>query len=206
MFRSLITRRIKIRRSITKRLLETGALSSSHTNNFIMETINSKKKGNNRHWKNFVDKNYLGSHNLEPGEQFLLTIAKFEGEEEVTGTDGTKKPMMVLYFKENVPKLILNKTNADMISTLYGKHPVDWIGKQIYIHAAQVKSFGKMQDALRVRDVKPIINIDIEKWIVLLDTAKTKLELKAFWDKLPKSAQQNKQVEKHKDELKLKLQ
>ena len=82
--------------------------------------ITKKVKGNNRHWKNFLDKEYLGSHNLEKGEEMLLTIAKFEGEENVMGQDGKETVKQVLYFKEDAPKMILNITNGSTIAHLCG--------------------------------------------------------------------------------------
>jgi hypothetical protein len=145
--------------------------------------IRKKVKAMNRHWKNFQDKDYLGSHNLEEGEEMLLTIAKFEGEEEVVTADG-KKTKMVLYFKEDTQKMILNVTNGTILASLYGSHPEDWIGKQIQLYAASVKAFGKVQDALRIRDFAPKRDVDLANCIAKLNTAKTLSELKAMWEGL----------------------
>jgi hypothetical protein len=79
--------------------------------------IRKKTKAGNRHWKNFLDKDYLGSHNLEKGEEMLLTIERFEGEELVTkvgGDSNEKVPKPVLYFREDVPKMIMNITNGNI--------------------------------------------------------------------------------------------
>jgi hypothetical protein len=171
-----------------------------------METkiINKKIKGLNRHWKNFIDKDYLGSHNLERGEEMLLTIEKFVGEEEMMTQDG-KKVKPVLYFKEDVPKMILNITNANMISNLYGSHPDKWPGKQIQVYAAQVKAFGKTQDALRVRDFVPKIEVDLKGYEAKLKKAKTLDELKSIWAKFPESARLKEELIFIKDALKDKL-
>ena len=72
----------------------------------MSKILTAKQKGINRHWKNFLDKDYLGSHNLEEGEELLVTIARFEGEEEVQSADGKKSPKTVLYFKEKVPTAV----------------------------------------------------------------------------------------------------
>lgn len=167
--------------------------------------INKKQKGNNRHWKNFLDKNYLGAHNLEAGEEFLLTIEKFEGEELVQTSDGTKSSKQVLYFKEDKPKMILNVTNATIIASFYGNHPDDWIGKQIQIYSANVKAFGKMQDALRVRDFPPKINVDVKPHQDKLGVAQNLNELKTIWASLPVSVRNNLEMITFKDELKKKL-
>ena len=168
-------------------------------------TILTKKvKGQNRHWKNYVDKEYLGSHNLEKGEEMLLTIAKFEGEEEVTTQDG-KKTARVLYFKEQAPKMILNITNGNMLTHLYGSHPEDWTGKAIQVYATSVKAFGTTQDAIRIRDFVPKREIDADKYAKKLDGVKTLEELKAVWIKLPASVRNDAEMVKKKDALKNKL-
>lgn len=164
--------------------------------------INKKIKAANRHWKNFLDKDYLGSHNLEQGEELLVTIEKFEGEESVKNADGKESQKTVLYFKENVPKMIMNITNGNTISNLYGAHPDKWIGKQIQIFATPVKAFGKTQDALRIRDFVPNRNVNADASIEKLSQAKTLEELKAIYTSLPVSAQKNAEVVAKKDELK----
>lgn len=167
--------------------------------------INKKIKGSNRHWKNFVDKNYLGSHNLEQGEEMLLTISKFEGEEKVKTADG-EKVAQVLYFSETVPKMIMNITNGNTIASLYGSHPENWIGKKIQVYAASIRAFGKNQDALRIRDFKPKDeNKDTSEWKAKLNVATTLKELGEIWKKIPISVKSIKEVEAYKDTLKIKL-
>lgn len=166
--------------------------------------LTKKEKGQNRHWKNFIDKEYLGSHNLEKGEEMQMTIAKFEGEEEVTTQDG-KKTARVLYFKEVIPKMILNITNGNTLTHLYGSHPEDWIGKTIQVYATQVKAFGKTQDALRIRDFIPKRDVDTDKHLAKLQKAKNLEDLKSIWIKLPASVRNDEAMIKSKDELKKKL-
>lgn len=168
----------------------------------MTKIINKKVKATNRHWKNFLDKDYLGSHNLESGEEMLVTIEKFTGEEKVKTADG-EKVHTVLYFKENVPKMIMNITNGNTISALYGSHPDKWIGKQIQIFATPVKAFGKTQDALRIRDFIPKIAVNTEECLFKLENAKSLDELKDIFTSLPVSAQKNPVVVAKKDELKV---
>ncbi len=171
----------------------------------MTKIIKKKEKGISRHWKNFLDKDYLGSHNLEIGEELLVTIAKFEGEEEVRNTKGGTSAKQVVYFKEEVPKMIMNITNGNTIASLYGSHPDKWIGKQIQIYSTQVP-FGKKQvDALRVRDVIPKINVNADAHITVLEAATTIDELKEAFKSLPVSAQKNADVVARKDALKIKL-
>lgn len=169
-----------------------------------VKILTKVEKGAHRHWKNFLDKDYLGSHNLEKGEEMLLTIEKFVGEEEVATADG-KKTKQVLYFKEDVPKMIMNVTNGNIMTGLYGSHPDRWIGKQIQIYATPVKAFGKTQDALRIRDFVPKIAVDVKGITAKLEAAKTQDELKNLWVSLPVSARNDKELITKKDELKAKL-
>lgn len=173
----------------------------------MTKIINKKEKGMNRHWKNFIDKDYLGSHNLEKGEELLVTIQKFEGEEMVRKVDGgndekTAKP--VLYFKENVPKMILNITNGNTISNLYGTHPDNWVGKQIQIFATPGKFFGKVQDALRIRDVVPKVKIDNKVALANISGCTNLEELKAKFLSLSEEERNDKEVIKLTNELKKK--
>lgn len=179
-------------------------MNQTEQENGDVKILTKKEKGANRHWKNFLDKDYLGSHNLEKGEEMLLTIERFEGEEEVTTAEG-KKQKQVLYFKENVPKMILNITNGNTLTALYGSHPEQWVGKQIQVYAASVKAFGKVQDALRIRDFVPKIAVDVAAYTKKLEGAKNLDELKGIWSKFPTSARNDKDLITKKDELKNKL-
>lgn len=171
----------------------------------MTKILKKKEKGMNRHWKNYIDKDYLGSHNLEKDEEMILTIEKFVGDEGVMNKESsTKVPKPVLYFKENVPKMIMNITNGNTISALYGSHPEQWIGKKIQIFATQVKAFGKLQDALRVRDVKPREDIDVSLAFAKLDKATTKEELRQCFVSLSESERNNVQVVKYTNNLKAK--
>lgn len=169
-----------------------------------VKILTKVEKGQNRHWKNFLDKDYLGSHNLEKGEEMRLTIEKFVGEEKVKTAEG-ESLKQVLYFKEDVPKMILNITNGNMLTTLYGSHPEQWIGKQIQVYAARVKAFGKEQDALRIRDFVPKIEVDVEAYTKKLAQAKTLEDLKKVWTSFPVSARNDKELITRKDNLKATL-
>lgn len=179
-------------------------MTTEQSNAGETKILTKKEKGANRHWKNFLDKDYLGSHNLEKGEEMLLTIEKFVGEEEITTADG-KKQKQVLYFEEDVPKMILNITNGNILTTLYGSHPEQWIGKQIQVYATPVKAFGKTQDALRIRDFVPKISVDIDGYTEKLMGAKTLADLKRIWTSFPVSARNNKELINRKDQLKKEL-
>ncbi len=166
--------------------------------------LSKKEKGVNRHWKNFLDKEYLGSHNLEKGEEMLLTIEKFVGEETVKTADG-EKVKQVLYFQEDAPKLILNISNGNVLSALYGSHPDQWVGKQIQVYVANVKAFGKMQDAIRIRDFIPRRTVDLAPYVAKLAAATDLEDLKKIWTSFPASARNDKDLFTKKEERKAQL-
>ena len=171
----------------------------------MSKIIKKIEKGGNRHWKNFLDKNYLGSHNLESGEEMLLTIEKFVGEEDVKGADGKSQTKPVLYFKEDVPKMIMNITNGNTITVLYGSHPDGWVGKKIQIFATPVKAFGKVQDALRIRDVIPTSKIDNKEALLKINACKNQNELKTVYLSLTQEERNDVDVKKITNALKVKL-
>ena len=107
------------------------------------------------HWKKLSNPDYLGSYAFEPGQEMTLTIAGVR-KEMVTGADGKQEECIVARFKENVKPMILNATNCKAISKLY-KTPYieEWAGKQIILRVQQVRAFGDVVDALRVKPELP---------------------------------------------------
>lgn len=65
------------------------------------------------------------------------------------GNPPEEKP--VLYFVGATKGLILNRTNALTIANAYGPETDAWKGKRVTLYSTQVKAFGKVQDAVRVR-------------------------------------------------------
>lgn len=108
------------------------------------------------HWKKLHNPNYLGAYELMPGQELTLTIAKVQ-EELVIGADGKKENCSVMHFCEKgVKPMILNVTNSKTIAKLYGTPYVeDWAGKKITIYSAEVKAFGELVEALRIRPYLP---------------------------------------------------
>jgi len=107
------------------------------------------------HWKKLNNPNYLGTYALEPGKDMVLTIQSVR-EETVIGADGKKEQCMVMRFRENVKPMILNTTNAKTIQKLTGTPYVErWAGHKIQIYSAEVKAFGEVVDALRIRPFAP---------------------------------------------------
>ena len=98
---------------------------------------------------------YLGSWDCTEGE-LILTIADFK-EEVIEGDKGRKERKCVMYFSEkDVRPMVVNLTNRKMLAKLY--HTTDSAklkGKLVKIGTDQVKAFGGIHDALRIRNVVP---------------------------------------------------
>ena len=60
----------------------------------------------------------------------------------------------VLYFSGEGKGLVLNKTNSNIITKIYGDETDEWIGKEIILYPAMVEFKGDMVEAIRVRAPK----------------------------------------------------
>lgn len=107
------------------------------------------------HWKRLINPDYLGAYSLEPGKDMVLTI-KSVVREMIIGVEGKKSEETVIHFAEPQKPMILNRTNQKTIQKVY-KTPYieDWAGKRIQLYSAEVKAFGEVVDALRIRPFPP---------------------------------------------------
>lgn len=127
------------------------------------------------HWKKLNNPDYLGAYALDPGNDLIATIQHVQ-REVVTGPEGKKEECTVVHFRERDTKpLILNVTNAKTIQKLTGTPYIeDWRGQKIQLYIAQVKAFGDVVDALRIRpkapvEQKPELKPDSNKWANTVD-------------------------------------
>tara|TARA_R110000868_G_scaffold185711_2_gene427732 strand:+ start:440 stop:790 length:351 start_codon:yes stop_codon:yes gene_type:complete len=105
------------------------------------------------HWKKLTNPHYIGSEILQPGQELKLTIDKIV-KEQVKTAEGTQE-CIVAYFKGGTKGMIINKTNAKIITKVLDTPYIDnWVGQSIIIYAAKVKAFGEMIEALRVKNQK----------------------------------------------------
>lgn len=112
------------------------------------------------HWKKLTNPNYLGSYAFQPGEEKTVTIKDVK--REIVQNQNGKEDCTVAYFVEDVKPLILNKTNADMISKVWGTPYIeDWAGKKITLKVKKVSAFGDMVDAVRVSKDRPADDVII---------------------------------------------
>jgi hypothetical protein len=105
------------------------------------------------HWKKLTNPNYIGSEILQPGQELKLTIEKVQ-KEQVKTAEGSQE-CIVAYFKGGQKGMIINKTNAKIITKILDTPYIEqWAGKSIIIYAAKVRAFGEMVEALRVKNQK----------------------------------------------------
>lgn len=92
---------------------------------------------------------YLKASDVPDDGDLILTIRQVDVEEVGQGDDREQKP--IVYFGEIEKGLVLNKTNANAIQSLYGADTAAWEMKRIAIFATEVDFKGTQTLALRVR-------------------------------------------------------
>lgn len=122
------------------------------------------------HWKKAFNKDYLGSHDLEPGQELKLTI-KDVIVVDVTDPKGDKSPCNVARFTDrDVKPMILNATACKTIKSFTGTPYIEgWGGCNIQVFVQEVKAFGEIVDALRIRNQppkmeKPVLDARHKRW------------------------------------------
>lgn len=105
------------------------------------------------HWKQMMDKEYLGSWDIAPGQDIIATIKSIT-QRELMDDKGRKSKRPVAYFVEsNIKPMVLNSTNCTTITNLYKTdNPNLWIGKQIQIYATETNVGRQKVPCLRIRD------------------------------------------------------
>lgn len=95
---------------------------------------------------------WLKAADLDPDTSTVLTIKDIASEP--IGQD--REMALVVYFKELPNKgLILNKTNAMTLASLYGRDPNAAIGKKIGLFVTEVTFSGRLVDAVRISSKVP---------------------------------------------------
>jgi hypothetical protein len=80
---------------------------------------------------------------------------------EAVGQEKETKP--VIYFKDEDPRgLVLNKTNANMLATLFGRETGTWKGKEVELYSTKVQFGMEMVDSIRIREApEPFYDDDV---------------------------------------------
>lgn len=88
------------------------------------------------------------------GREMVVTIRSIV-KEKMQGPTGRPVEKNVIVFQETPQTLVLNKTNAKRIITLYGSETNDWPGKRIILYSESVQAFGETTEAVRVGKKAP---------------------------------------------------
>ncbi len=116
-------------------------------------------------WKKIVsDSEYLGEADFTEGEEKIGTIAKVAAGVKIKSAEGTSEKSVV-YFTENIKPLILNVSRAKAITKVAKSRFVeDWPGTAIQLYVEDnVKAFGDVVSAVRVRPRPPVKRVAAEK-------------------------------------------
>lgn len=90
--------------------------------------------------------NYIKASDLQ-GRDVTVVIKSVEVEG--VGRDKDQKP--VVYFRGKEKGLVLNKTNSNAISKLYGAETSAWMGRPITIYPTETEFGGETVECIRVR-------------------------------------------------------
>lgn len=104
------------------------------------------------HYRILYPSEYLNAADLleKSGGEAKLTIEKV-AVEEVPGSDGSKKPKPVVWFKGAKKRMPLPKICAKKIAGMFGNNTDDWVGKEITVYATTCQAFGQETECIRVR-------------------------------------------------------
>lgn len=155
------------------------------------------------HWKTQFNYKWLGAYCLPDGKDVVLTIREMK-REAVVGDSGNKEQCLIAYFHENSKPMIVNKTNCKTLEKLF-KTPIieEWSNKQIQVGAAQVKAFGSVVDALRIRpfapaspgDNRPTVETGSAVWSNIIDGLKSGFTINQVMQKYKLSKEQIKELQ-----------
>ena len=91
---------------------------------------------------------YLKAEDFEEGQTMLVTMDHIEVEP--LGKKQEDKP--VLYLRQNIKPLVLNKTNARKMADVVGSLETDdWAGSRVQLYATDVEFQGETVEAIRCK-------------------------------------------------------
>lgn len=99
---------------------------------------------------------YVKAHDL--GDK-LVTVTIKSAVMENLGYGKEAERKLVIYFERAMKGLILNRTNAMIIASLYSPETDNWPGNAIILYSARIKAFGAWADAVRVKETIPARNV-----------------------------------------------
>lgn len=88
----------------------------------------------------------------------VLTIDTVKVTEMPNLRTGEVEEKYLLTFKESPKPLILNTTNANKLAKMFGRDTDAWAGQVVELFAEELKAFGKLHNAARIREAKQVKN------------------------------------------------
>lgn len=106
-------------------------------------------------FRSMYDLNYLYAFDLK-GRDVTVTIREVKAAK-IKGADQKEQKKPIVFFAESKDQrgLVLCKTNAKTIASLYGNDTDAWRGKKVTLYPAQVSAFGQQVEAIRIRPSIP---------------------------------------------------
>jgi len=109
-------------------------------------------------WREYFKNTHLSYYDLS-GDT-VVTIGKMSYDE-ITGPGGRKDSCLVMHFAQNMLPMIVNTTNAKMVSDLTKTNkPIEWIGKSITLYPNEsIKMKGETVGGIRIRATLPVVSL-----------------------------------------------
>lgn len=112
----------------------------------------------NPHWREFNETEFLSSSDLEMlGVKESVFVITDVSEKNIKHADGnTNRTLLINLQGQSKAMQIYAKNSKALIKVTGSPYPNEWIGKSITVYISyNDKSFGKVEDRLRVRDRAP---------------------------------------------------
>lgn len=106
-------------------------------------------------WEKIIDPNFINSELIGTvGAEKIVTIKDIDFAECYDEQSKSKMQKQTVFFEECKP-LVLNKTNAKTLKRLFSPNddnPANAIGHKVILKVESVKAFGKVTDAIRIKE------------------------------------------------------
>lgn len=106
-------------------------------------------------WEKIIDPNFINSELIGTvGAEKVVTIKDIDFAECYDEQSKSKMQKQTVFFEECKP-LVLNKTNAKALKRLFSPNddnPANAIGHKVILKVESVKAFGKVTDAIRIKE------------------------------------------------------
>lgn len=108
------------------------------------------------HYRSLLDHEFLGAWDLSgkdgAAKEATFTIGAVTLEEVIDPRNGKTTRKLCITPKERPErKMVLGKTNSDLVAALHGPRAEEWVGKRITIYPGQTALGREKVDCIRVR-------------------------------------------------------